>query len=373
MKDHRLSTDKSGEHVAADLLDQPGKHCDGAGLYLEVAAPGQASWMYRHKTRWASLGSANVYSIAEARQKASSLWEAACKGGDPIALLKGMRQTIAQPVGPSFGDWLGKYLDKKQAHWAPSNRARERRDHERTFAQIPDFCALPVKAIDPRAKADALDMLGPSARRKATSWIEATIAFSESGIAIQRNGTEEVEHHEAMAYGDVPAFYAGIAKLDSDDAKALRFLILTGARTDEVIGAAHKVPGTWGEIVDVDGAPTWVIPASRMKARKVHRVPLSPAAVALLGPRRAAGASLFKVSSARGMLSTLKANGGNGFTVHGFRTTLSGWGVANGYDGETVEMCIAHDNRGKVRKAYQRDDLLKQRRKIMQAWSDYVA
>jgi integrase len=110
-----------------------------------------------------------------------------------------------------------------------------------------------------------------------------------------------------------------------------------------------------------------------MKGRKEHRVPLSQAAFDLLGERRADGASLFKVSSARGMLSTLKDHGGNGFTVHGFRATFSGWGVGAGYDADTIDRCIAHETRGKVRKAYQRDDLLPQRRKIMTAWSAFCA
>jgi integrase len=374
MRNHRLSTDKSGDNVIADLLDMPGKHCDGAGLYLEVAAPGQASWMYRHKARWASVGSANVYTIREARETADKLWIAACKGEDPIAILKSLRQPVAKPMGATFGEWLAKYLDKKETHWSASNRARERRDHERTFAQLPEFTALPVSAIDPAAKADALDKLGLSARRKATSWIEAIIEFSETGIAIQRGGTEEVEHHEAMPYAQVPGFYAGLAALENEDARALRFLILTGARTDEVIGAKHKVPATWSEIVLVDGLPTWVLPASRMKGRKVHRVPLTQAMVALLGPRGKDNAPLFRVSSARGMLSTLKANGGNGFTVHGFRASFSDF-VAHETDfgADLADMCIAHETRGKVRKAYQRSDLLKRRRELMERWAAFCS
>ena len=91
MRDHLLQTDKSGDNVADWLLREPGKHCDGAGLYLEVAAPGQASWMYRYKNRWGSLGSANGFSIREARAKAEKLWQASRRGEDPFALLATMR------------------------------------------------------------------------------------------------------------------------------------------------------------------------------------------------------------------------------------------------------------------------------------------
>ena len=90
MRDHLLPTDKTGDNVHPSLMREPGKHCDGGGLYLEVAAPGSASWMYRYKNRWGSLGSANGYSIREAREKAAKLWQAARRGQ-----LHGIRSTGA--------------------------------------------------------------------------------------------------------------------------------------------------------------------------------------------------------------------------------------------------------------------------------------
>ena len=129
--------------------------------------------------RWKSIGPASVYRIEEAREIARGLRKAAHEGRDPFQMLAAGR---ARPVGATFGEWLGKYLDKKEAHWSPSNRERERRDHERTFGQIPDFMALPVKAVDQAAKSEALAKLGKAARRKATSWIEAIIRYAETGV-----------------------------------------------------------------------------------------------------------------------------------------------------------------------------------------------
>jgi integrase len=152
-----------------------------------------------------------------------------------------------------------------------------------------------------------------------------------------------------------PGFYAGIAKLGSVDVRALQ---------------KHKPSATWGEITDVDGQPTWVIPKTRMKGRKMHRVPLTPQAVALLGERRADNVPLFKVSSANAMLYTLKANGGNGFTVHGFRTSFQEYVAAEtNFPDDLADRCIAHERRSKVRKAYQREP---KRREIMVAWSDFA-
>jgi len=95
--------------------------------------------------------------------------------------------------------------------------------------------------------------------------------------------------------------------------------------------------------------------------------------VALLGKRQGDKVPLFAASSDGALLGTLKANGGNGFTVHGFRTSLQEWGLATtNYSADLLEMCIAHETGGKVRKAYQRKDRLEQRRPILQEWSDYL-
>jgi integrase len=365
-----------GKGELARLMRTKGKHPDGGGLYLQVASPGQASWVWRHKETWRSIGPANVYKIDEAREAARGLRKAVKEGRDPFQMLTAGR---ARPADESFADALSKYLDKKESHWSSSNRERERRDHERTFGRIPEFTALPVSAIDQAAKNDAFEKLGKSQRRKAKSWVEAIIRYAKTGVIIQRGpGDDEVEHHEAMPYRDAPGFYTRITGLGTDDARALRFTILTGARTDEVIGAKkggkwQKLPATWGEIADVDGLPTWIIPKTRMKGRKTHRVPLTPEAIALLGERRADDAPLFKVSSANGMLNTLKANGGNGYTVHGFRTSFTEYVAAEtDFPDDLADRCIAHERRGKVRRAYQRSDLLEKRREIMDSWSNFV-
>ena len=83
-----------------------------------------------------------------------------------------------------------------------------------------------------------------------------------------------VEHHAALDWREAPAFMAELAKREGIAARALAFAILTAARSGEVRGM------TWGEI---DEAAVWTVPAGRIKAGKEHRVPLTPAALALLG------------------------------------------------------------------------------------------
>jgi integrase len=382
MSIHRLG-EKPDNKVASLIKNKPGKHSDGGGLYLQVASEGNASWVWRHKRAgddketWRSIGPATVYGYEKAREIAKKLRMEAHEGRDPFLLLTAGR---ARPVGETFGHWLTKYLDKKQGQWMASNRDRERRDHERTFDQLPEFTALYIPAITPAAKADALDKLSKSARRKATSWIEAVIRYAVTGVILQRGpgDDDEVEHHEAMPYAQVPGFYASIAGIDSDDARALRFTILTGARTDEVIGAKRggkwtKLPATWGEIGAVDGKPTWIIPKTRYKTRKVHQVPLTPQMLALLGTRGADDDFLFKASSVNALLNTLKANGGETYTVHGFRSSFEDWAAeTTNYPPDLVKRCTGHDKRSKTDKSYQRSKLLAKRREIMTAWNDFI-
>src|SRR5262249_42485985 len=84
----------------------------------------------------------------------------------------------------------------------------------------------------------------------------------------------KVQHHAALPYAELPAFLTRLRELEAAAAGALEFAILGAARTGEVIGAR------WREI-DWAGR-VWIIPASRMKAGKEHRVPLSARALAIL-------------------------------------------------------------------------------------------
>jgi len=371
-----MATSKLGDKPEK-YLKTAGTHADGKGLYLRVRAPGQGSWTVKFGTKEKSLGPFDLVSADEARATHHAMRIEKKNGRDPFQLLA---RALAEPAGKTFAEAMTEYLAAKSPHWAASNRARELRRYAYLFDQIPDFTAKPIKAIDQATKNKALATWDgqTKARRDVGFYIEAIIRFAETGkLRIVGGGSDEVEHHEAMPYRDVPVFYARLAKLNSDDGRALRFTILTGARTDEVIGAEYKgeitkSPATWGEITEVDGLQTWIIPGSRMKGKKTHRVPLSAAAVALLGERRADNVPLFDVSGSNAMLNTLKANGGNGYTVHGFRTSFSDWVTeTTAYGSDLADMCIAHETRGKVRKAYQRSDLLEKRREILQEWSDF--
>lgn len=95
-----------------------------------------------------------------------------------------------------------------------------------------------------------------------------------------------VKHQPALPHAEIADFMAQLESRDGVAARALGFTILTAARSSETRGAI------WAEI-DFD-AKVWTIPANRMKAGKEHRVPLSQAALALLGEKRNADKLIFE-------------------------------------------------------------------------------
>jgi integrase len=182
-----------------------------------------------------------------------------------------------------------------------------------------------------------------------------------------------VKHFAALPYAELPAFMAQLTAMEGIDARALEFTILTAARTGEAIGAR------WEEI---DWAQqTWTVPAARMKARKEHRVPLSPAALALLrelytedgnayvfvGRRR--GRPLYHLAMHRVLRELHPAA-----TTHGFRSSFSTWAhERTAYAPHVIEAALAHSIGSAVSQAYRRGDLFEKRRRLMNDWAKYCA
>ena len=180
-------------------------------------------------------------------------------------------------------------------------------------------------------------------------------------------------HHAAMSYDDLPAFMMRLRAVNTVAARALEFAILTVGRSGEVYGAL------WSEI-DLPGR-VWIIPATRMKAAREHRVPLGERAHAILkmlaevkingfvfpGQRR--GKSLSHVAMAK-VMSRL---GAQHVTVHGFRSSFRDWaGNETHFPREIAEGALAHVVGDKAEQAYRRSDALEKRRALMTAWEQYI-
>ena len=183
-----------------------------------------------------------------------------------------------------------------------------------------------------------------------------------------------VEHHAALPYRRVCEFMTELRKQEGNAACALEFAILTAARTGEVIGAR------WGEIDWTDAL--WTIPAERTKGHREHRIPLAPAAVAVLQKMRDRAEGEFVFPGAKpgapisnmAMLVLLERMGRADLTVHGFRSSFRDWAAEQtAFPREAAEMALGHAVGDAVERAYQRGDLREKRRKLMEAWAAYCA
>ena len=178
----------------------------------------------------------------------------------------------------------------------------------------------------------------------------------------------KTEHHKALPLAELPGFMVELRNNDSVSARALEFTILTAVRTNETIGA------TWDEI-DLK-AGVWTIPAARMKAKRDHRVPLCNRSVDLLRQVKSGSEYVFingggKPLSNMAMLELLRGMAGNGYTVHGFRSTFSDWARDHtNTPRDVVELALAHTIKDKSEAAYRRGDALDKRRALMADWAE---
>jgi integrase len=169
-----------------------------------------------------------------------------------------------------------------------------------------------------------------------------------------------IRHHPALAHTKLPDFMAKLRSVTGTGARALEFLILTAARPGEVIGAR------WDEI-DLPNT-VWVIPGSRMKSGREHRVPLSGRAVELLAGMDRKGERVFKTNPTA-LLDITRALH-PGIVPHGFRSSFSTWASdATSVQREVVEACLAHITGSKTELAYQRSTMFEKRRELMNIWA----
>jgi integrase len=189
--------------------------------------------------------------------------------------------------------------------------------------------------------------------------------------APRRTGGEHVKHHAAVPYADIPEFMQELREKEAMSARALEFVILTAARTGEVIGAI------WDEI-DIENA-TWHVPAERMKAGRAHDVPLSRRTLELLRsmPRVKGNRHLFPGTQNGApiggsvMLHLLKSMR-PGAVPHGFRSSFRDWaGDHTSFPKDVIEAALAHRVKNRTEAAYRRSSALEKRRLLMEAWAKY--
>jgi integrase len=380
---------------------------DGAarGLYLQVARMKGGgltkSWVYRFvspltgKPRWMGLGPADAIGLAKARELARTARETQKLGGDPIEARREQRMAAKLEAAKriSFGKCAEDYIATHKASWKNEKHVAQ---WQTTFAGKDAATAkindLPVAAIDTALVLNVLRPIWktkPETASRIRGRIERVLAWAT--VSEYRQGENparwrghlaemlpaktkihSVKHHKALPYAEIPAFMQSLRERGSVSARALEFTILSATRTNESIGAR------WSE-VDLN-EKTWTIPGERMKSKRPHRVPLSDRSAAILKaiPREGEfvfpGAKANKPLSDMAMLELARGMIGNGYTVHGFRSSFRDWcKEQTNFPREIAELALAHVVAEKSEATYSRGDALDKRRQLMAAWARYCA
>ncbi len=366
----------------------PGSYVDGNGLMLRVRDSGSRSWVQRlmvHGRRIdIGLGNAELVSLADARRVAADNRAVARTGGDP---------RLARTI--SFAEAEPRAMAEKAETWRRGTASKSQRDWRSTMAAyvLPELGSMHVGAV---ATSDVKRVLRPLAlagkhatARMVAGRIVAVLEWAEvenlrepagSGRAIVETVMRSlpkaaaVRHHRALHFADVAA---ALRKVDGHPRiarwvqLAIRFGVLTAARQAEVRRA------TWDEF-DLESA-VWTVPEAHMKRYRPHRVPLSTGTLAVLDEARglSGGDPAFRGPRGEKLGPTTVGNALKkadiNATGHGFRSSFKDWARHEGVDELLSEFALAHVEGSKTVAAYARDDLLEQRRPVMQAWSDYVA
>jgi integrase len=389
--------------LKVDKAKKPGMYADGGGLYLRVTTEGARNWVLRYmldrRPRWMGLGPLALYGLQETREKALDARRKRHEGIDPIDARRAerARQRLDAAKAIAFKQCAEAYIAAHRAGWRNGKHAAQWGATLSTYA-YPIIGGLPVQAVDTGLVLKVLEPIWtakPETASRVRGRLESILDFAK--VRGERDGenparwrghldkllpahskVRQAEHHAALPYAELPAFLVGLREQEGIAARALEFLILTAARTGEVIGAR------WSEIDFLD--KTLTVPAGRMKARREHRVPLSARALAILhnvqGLRTGGypeafvfpGAKPGKPLSNMAFLMLLRRMGRGDLTAHGFRATFKTWASdRTSFQNEVVEASLAHAIGSKVEQAYRRGDLFDKRRKLMDAWAAYCA
>lgn len=414
---------RSAKHPGGQVT-RPVRLGDGAGLYLQIAVNDTKSWLLRFtrhgKAREMGLGAADPdgrtgLSLSEARQCAADAQRQLQAGKDPISerekLRLERRKAEERSKEQTFRNAAEGYIAAHRAGWKNAKHAEQWGSTLETYvypalggidvAQIgvsdvigvlkPIWEKIPETASRVRQRIEkVLDYAAAPSRRWRSSenparW-RGVLEHELAPISKLRN----IRHWPSLPYQQIKAFMNVLNDHDGMAALVMKFCILTGCRSGEGRGAV------WGEI-DLDQA-IWTVPAKRMKGQVLHRVALSKPAIkilkqvrplsegkqnALVFPSPKSGKALSDMALSQlvrgmscdglkeGQLPRWRDGENQAVVVHGFRSTLKSWARANNYPDHLSEIALAHKDKDKVRAAYAREDLLEERRPMMEAWGKF--
>ncbi len=389
----RTLTNKKIEEIC-----QKGSHYDGDGLKLRVDENLNKNWIVRYqiygKRREIGLGKYPFISLKDARQKLFNIKKMIYDGIDPLEIKKEL-QLQKQKKKITFQEMCEEFINTFQVEWTNKKQKQQWTNTLKTYA-YPVIGKLPLDKINNKQICKILNPIWNTKHETATrvrqrlerifSYCIALKNMKGPNPAAYKDNLQHllpniskiisVKHLRSLDYNDVPDLISELIKIKKTSSYALIFLIATSARTNEVIGA------TWKEI-DIKNK-IWTIPASRMKMRQEHSVPLNDTACKILNIIQKHNSSnfIFLNNKKKSHISNdymrllLKTDFPEIYikaVPHGFRSSFRNWAEENfNFSRRAVELCLAHTNKNKVEKAYLRSDLFLKRQQIMNEWNNFL-
>jgi len=391
-----------------DTETRAGYHADGphTGLYLQVTSSREKftrSWIFRYtspttlKRRELGLGSTRTRKLADARALSAELRLKILNGADPKDERdKERASAITQRANQTtFDEAVIQCMAAKSLEWKNIKHGQQWQNTLATYAS-PLLGKMPVDQITTELVHRVLQPIWIKKTETATrvrqrievvlDWCKARGYCNGDNPARLKGALGEllprsqkikkVEHHPAIPYTQINEFVLTLRKEGGSAPLALEFMLLTAARTGEVVAAK------WDE-VDFDSM-VWTVPAERMKSSKEHRVPLSKRAVEILQMMMAVkqneyifpGHSVAKnshMSTGTCRIVMKRMDNFSQYTPHGLRSTFRDWAAeTTSFANETLELALAHTISNKAEAAYRRQDQLEKRIKLMQQWETYL-
>lgn len=348
---------------------KPRKYFDGGGLFLFVPANGSKLWRmaYRFdgKSKLLSFGEYPTISLKDARERREEAKRMLSKGIDPSDHKRQLRQARAIAERDSFQNIAREWHETRMAEFSEKHQGTVMYRLE-TYI----FPAIGKTHIAKLETRDVMEVVKPLEQRGnyETSRRVLQIISQVFRYAVI---TGRAKHNVAADLRDIDA-YEGYFPLVC----ALKLAPLVFTRPTELRAAQ------WKEF-DLE-AGEWRIPAERMKMRRQHLVPLSRQAMSILRElQKCSGEGKYLFPSIRTearsisdatMLNALRRMGyqKHEMSVHGFRSIASTLLNELGYNRDWIERQLAHGEQDEVRAAYNYAEYLPERRKMMQAWADYL-
>ena len=376
-------------------INKTGRYSDGSNLYFVIGKNGNQNWTIIYtinsKKREMGLGPYPEISLKSARLKRDSLKALIIQGKDPLVERDKQREQERLLKKSTFKEISLSYISQMECQWKNLKHRQQWRNTLKTYV-YPSVGNLPIQEIQTNHIKDILMPIWMSKKETASrvrQRVEKIIYFAKAqGLFVGDNpaclkGNLEYllpkqgkyqNHHPALPFHVIKDFMRSLMVYKINSSYALQFLILTAARTGEVIGAK------WKEI-DVNNK-IWIIPRERSKTSNEHRIPLNNLAIDILRimETRSSGIYIFegllegKPLSNMAMLTLIRRKFNKLRIVpHGFRSTFRDWAETRGrFSHRSMEYCLGHQVANKTEAAYQRSDLLEQRKEIMRDWASFI-